>query len=72
MQIIAIHQSDGDWRTKASELGVAVSTAYRWVSTGLVVDKRGGKMTAKVMEEHRNHMVNLIEGKCLILLPFFP
>ena len=62
VQIIAVHRFNGDWRTKANELGVPVSTAYRWVSLGKISDRRGVKMFSKVTEEHRQYMASLIEG----------
>ena len=57
-----MHQYRGDWRTKAKELNVPVSTAYRWVSVGKVTDGRGGKMYERCTEEHRNYMATLVEG----------
>lgn len=68
VQIVAVHESDGDWRTKAKELNVAVSTAYRWVNEGVEKDNRGGRQYNKVEQHHRDHMVTLIEENPKITL----
>lgn len=60
-QIIAVHEADGDWRAKAQELKVAVSTAYRWVREGNKNDERGGRRYNKVNAEHVECMVNAVE-----------
>ena len=42
-QIVMAHESNGDWRQVSRELGVPISTAYRWVQQGDQLDKRGGR-----------------------------
>ncbi len=67
-QIITVHQTNGDWRNLASELNVPQPTAYRWVNEGEKPETRGGKHNFKVLDEHREHMCNLIEDNPKITL----
>ena len=67
-QIIAAYQSGGDWRELKERLGVSDTTAYRWISEGLKEDKRGGKRYNKILEEHKNFMVEEIEKNPRITL----
>ena len=62
MKIVTVYDCDGDWRSKAKELEVPVSTAYRWVGEGMRKDTRGGKTYTKVMDHHRQSMVKYVEG----------
>ena len=67
-QIVTAHESNGDWRQVSRELGVPISTAYRWVQQGDQLDRRGGRRYNKITGEHREHMVQLIEANPRITL----
>ena len=67
-QLVAIYEADGDWRSKASELGVPTSTAYRWVREGDKEDGRGGKKYQKVEPIHVDFMIEQIEDNPRITL----
>ncbi|KAF7685022.1 hypothetical protein CDIK_4230, partial [Cucumispora dikerogammari] len=67
-QIYAVYQTNGNWRQIAQDLGVAASTAYRWVQTQGDRDDRGGKTYEKVLDAHRDYMISLIETNPRITL----
>ena len=60
-QLVAIFEADGDWRSKAEELGVPTSTAYRWVREGDKADGRGRRKYNKVEPVHVDFMIEKIE-----------
>jgi len=66
--VLAAYNADGDWRQIASSLGVKTSTAYRWVKEGDKTDSRGGRRHAKIEEEHKTFMVEIIEKNPRITL----
>ena len=61
-QVVEVHRFMGDWKGKAKELKVQASTAYRWVSQGTEFKAKGRKTCSKVLDEHRDYMVTLVEG----------
>lgn len=67
-QIIAVFESGGDWRRRAEELCVPVSTAYRWINLGDLPDRRGGARGRKILEEHLAFISEEIERNPRICL----
>lgn len=67
-QLVAIYEGDGDWKGKAMELGVPMSTAYRWLREGDKADGRGGRTYQKVQPIHVDFMVEKIEENARITL----
>ena len=60
-RVLAAYNAGGDWRQIASELGVKVSTSYRWITEGSKSDSRGGVRRVKIQEEHRTFLTESIE-----------
>lgn len=60
LQIIAAHQSDGDWKSLAESLNVSRRTAYHWIQTGIQVDRRGGFRGCKIIDVHKDYLVEQI------------
>ena len=56
-QLVAIYEGDGDWKTKATELGVPLSTAYRWMRDGDKLDGQGGITYHKIGPVHVEFVV---------------
>ena len=48
-QVVEVHRFMGDWKGKAKELKVPMSTAYRWVSQGREFKTKGGITCFKVL-----------------------
>lgn len=66
--LCAVYDTDGDWREKAEELNIPVSTAYRWVKEGDRKDSRGGKRHFKITDVHREYIIEMVEGNSRITL----
>ena len=66
--LCAVYDVDGDWREKAAELNIPVSTAYRWVKEGDRIDTRGGRRHFKITQVHREFMVEMIESNAKVTL----
>ncbi len=60
-RVLAAYNAGGDWRKIASELGVKLSTSYRWINEGDKQDLRGGIRSMKIHEEHKTFMTESIE-----------
>lgn len=68
-QICALYNNNQDWRALAKSVGVAKSTAYRWVKNQTDIEKkRGGKRRTKIFAEHRISMEQYIEENPRITL----
>ena len=67
-QLLAVANVNGDWREPARKINVPQSTAYRWISEGEIIDKRGVKRFQKITQIHRDYFVEMIEKNCRIIL----
>ncbi|GMG16620.1 unnamed protein product [Phytophthora fragariaefolia] len=74
-RILGVAKDGGDWALAADHNGVAYKTAWSWVNQARstvvwrpVEVQRGGARRVKIMPEHVDHMVKLLEDNCLLTL----
>ncbi|KAE8901509.1 hypothetical protein PF003_g14266 [Phytophthora fragariae] len=74
-RVLSAAKDGGNWSLVAEHNGVPYPTAWGWVNkarvTNLwtpVVGRRGGARRVKIMPEHVEHMVSLLEDNCQVTL----
>ena len=69
-RIVECFQADGDWKVAATANGVAVQTAYGWITRpdGDGPSQRGGAINRKVKPEHADKLLSYVEANPLITL----